>query len=343
MFFRKGAGRAAYVAAVLVSWLLLMVVPAQAADGATALAAFSPGAPGSPSWSVLKLEVSEPGRSLLGVIDDSDIRCPLTWSFVLFQGAFPDVTILGRMSVDFAYGHHGARVHTSGPVVVDYDDMGHDGAEECPTGGGGIEMKFGPLPAGTYYLLQFKAGTPFPGHAVLTNPDGGVRIAAESSGDRVVYLGGDDFGKGEAHVRAQSPVACGYPSADPSTGFCEPGYRWAGGTTGGVDAGWGRSAKVEFRDRPYFSFGATTNLVGVANATVTDPLGRVHEVQTTGVDFGAATVGASSMTYTTRAPPDSYVSGEYVFDIRMNANTGRALAVPWHLSGVDYHFPEEAP
>lgn len=305
------------------------------------LAVFRPGAPGEPNWTMLKLGVDGPGRKLLMTIDMTNLRCPLAWGFILYEGEAPDATVSRSVTIDFSYGHNGARVRASGPAEIEYGEVEHDGAEKCNAGMPTLGIGFPDLPSGPLYLLQYKAGTPFEGFATLEAPEGGVRVVGESSGSRVVYLQSSDFGDSDLRAEFYGPQGCGGPNADPDTGFCDPDYRWPGGLLPGADVGTDRRGRVTFLDRPYFTFGAPTNLVGVSNATMRDPLGLIHSIYSrTGADAGSVAVNPGGIDYTTSGPALQHPAGEYVFNIRFNANVGQP-AVPWHLSGADWHFPEE--
>lgn len=333
---------ATVIALAFIAPALVAGSTAFAADAAASepLAMFRPGAPGEPSWNVLRLGVDRPGTTLQVRVDDSAFRCPFAWSFVLYQGAPSEAVVRASVTIDFAYGHNGARLHVDGPVDVAYDDVEHDGATACETGGGGITINFLEVPGGDLHLLQYKAGTSFAGEAELRAPRGGLRVLEESSGERVIYLGSSDFGRSDTHVEVYGPRGCGSPSLDSEASFCKTGYHWPGGVIAGAEVATRRGAAVSFIERPYFFVGAGSNVVGVTNATVQNPLGHVTTIYaSTGLAAGNTAVSLGGIRYSTSSVVEN-PPGEYVVRVEMNANVG-TTAVPWHLAGADFHFPGE--
>lgn len=313
---------------------------AQTSAGAeqTPLATFRPGAPGEPAWTVLKLDVMQSGASLDLMITATDYRCPFAWGFVLFTGEAPNVVQRASFILDYRKGYEGVEARSTGPVAFDHSTMWNSGAKECDSPG--FRTGFAQIPMGTAYLLAYAAhgaDAPFRGDAVVSSPDGNVRVTASAHGDRTFYLDMMDFGAGDPRVSAHSPGFCVWPALDPENNFCDPCCWWTGGNAASADVGAGRAANLTFENQPFFLFSTSTS-ASVSNATVTDPLGRVKYVQAfLSASAGGVAANAGGPTYLSKVPSE-HPPGEYRFDIRFNAEAGLD-SVAWHVSAADYVFP----
>lgn len=322
-----------------VSFLVLVLgasafTPAVTA-GESGLHTFQPGAPDEPRWTMLKLD--SPAGGELGVkIAWPELRCPMAWGFLFFQGTPEEATQFRGATFNFAHGRSGVEAYTTAPRGMTFSSMEYEGTQRCPSGAG-FELRFPDLPAGPLYLLQFTAGTPFRATAVLSQNQGTFTILDASSGDRTYYVNSSGF-QGGSHVGVHGPPICVRPDVTQDS-LCDPCCHWVGDTLFGADVSLARRATLDFQQHPFFSFGASARF-GVANMSVTTPLGDILGPTTALVDTGAGFVAGPPSIHTEQTGP-RWAAGEYGFDIEMDARADPETGGPWRVYAVDFHFPEE--
>lgn len=292
----------------------------------TPLHTFHPGSPDSPAWTVLALEVERAGAVAEVRLVFEDLRCPMALAFQFLQGPPDHPRAVAGMFLDYANGFGGHRVFVAegSSVLVEEDAIAthpEDRCESVPS----YTFRFRDLPQGRLHFIQYAAGVPFGSTADLLAPGGGIAVVGVSSGDSTFYVDTTEFSKGSVHAAVYSP------GMESRTSY------WAGGTLFGVEASAGRSAAIEFRDRPHFDFSPTAATL-VSNATVTDPLGRVL------TQPGRATVGGITGMggwISSWESPWPLSAGTYRFDIHASAQARAVAPVTWKVSGADYYLPGE--
>lgn len=323
------------IAAALVLPAVWLASPALASDDAP-LYTFHPGAPGEPTWRMLKLDVTEHAM-LEFKVDFIQLRCPWLMQFTLFDGEPGNARAYVGLTFDFGGGYTGSRIDSEGPVDIEVSAIMHNGADSCPMGE--VDFVFSKLPVGTVYLLYATGGLPAEARVVANVMSGALTIAGESHGYGSYYYSSDGF-TSIAHVGAWSPGACLSPSTSVSDGFCDPSAQLAGGFMGGAEAGVLRNAQVDFVHRPWFKL----NIFGqnVGNASVTDPDGLVRYGEGSAARIGPLGVHPQGAALGTSRPYD-YPSGGYSFDILASASAGLpTMSRPhWVLFAIDHQFPEE--
>lgn len=320
--------------------LCVTLLPPSTAEGSGGLlATFPHGSPEDARWTMLKLEVTQPGVVPTVVAPLQGSVCPFVWSFQFLTGTPDDAVIYNGVTINLGNGHGGAEAYAIGPAgwttdaaVLTQDHNGLSCMDMTWT------LIFGELPVGTVYMLEYLAGSDFASTATLSVDHPGVTIVGRSSGDDVVYLDPRDF-EGGTHVGVYSPPSCA-PLGFQADGSC--GTWWTGGEAGGVVVNDDRHATIHFEHHPLFQ--VTTGVHGedsgmdVSNITVTDPAGAVMS-NVAGADAEVAGLNVNGRGFgimrTKNVPAGAY-------DVRLEGASVGILANPqWHVYGVDAVFPEE--
>lgn len=296
------------------------------------LISFHAGAPNDPAWSALALDVAHDGAKPWVHFHWENVRCPMAWGVMFYNGTLPNVTPWASWWIDFAQGEQGVLVHSSSDGGVEVSTMENDGAKKCSMTN--ISLGFPTLPPGRMYFVQYWSGVPFQGRADLEIVNGGVTIVGESSGDRAFYVNSSGFSAGSQHVFVNSPGFT-WPSSHPQNGLWTDNY-WPGGEVASIDASFEREARVSFLHHPTYTVGTNVDF-NVRNMSVTDPWGLVEYAQ------GATNTGGYALdagNIWTRHGLLEYPPGEYVFRVNASIDAGMHGAA-WHASGADFVFPGE--
>lgn len=318
--------------------LMLVPVPSSAADAPGLLWEFAPG--DEPRWTMLKLNAAQPGGKMRVDLTFTQLRCPMTWGFLVIEGTPENSQRLMGATFDFGLGRSGVEIQSAEPNTVSVSTMQYEGTERCP-GGEGFTVNFNELPAGPFYLLEFTAGTPFRSLATLSSSAGGISVTDVSSGDRTFYVNTSGFNDaGSTHAAVHSPPVCAGP--DPSqANFCNPCCHWVGDTLFGADVGLERRAELAFEHHPHFAMRVSSR-VEVSNLSVLTPDARlIMPIAGNGVIVAGARVAISGGMIEAVGTGAEWPPGAYEFSLKLHANAHPETGASWHLFGVDYQFPEE--
>jgi len=317
--------------------LCLALVPYGAGDDSqpALLASFHPGAPGEPAWTMLKVVETRSDDQLDIFFNTSQLHCPFVWAVQVVTGSPDSAKSPIGILMTFTFGHGGYEAVTTGPVVMSEHHMSNETQKVCG-GTESIDVRLLTIPQGTFYLLEYTAGTPFAGNATVTSTLGSASVVANAAhGDHATFVDSDGFGNGDMHIQAGSPGVC---TPDPTAPACQ----WQGGSIlTSAEVGSKRSTTWTFEHHPWFLFDATSR-ASISNVSVTTPTGSVLHprsgARVATQDGLSAEIGYVDITMFHTGPDAS--PGTYDFDLNFNANAGDG-ATAWTLVAIDFQFPEE--
>lgn len=317
------------LALALVAMFAMSLAPVSGAESQTTVYTFETGGD-APRWTILKLEVTEPGIEPRILFESDAFRCPSYWSAWFLQGTPDDAESIGSFGFVNAVGRHGAHAVIESPLANHHHPhMTNDGEESCLWFN--IDIGFGELPLGSVYLLHLTAGVPFTGSATLSVDRPGISIVGISSGYTSIYKNETNFANGNSVV-AHGPPFCGGPTEvlDCPSGHYNPGGHF------GAALATGRTTYETFKHHPFVRMVPRGTLT-FANASVVYPDGSVYYLE--GEELPATTLEMDprQLMITRMGAP----SGQYQFRVDASAHVGVLSYTGWHLMGADIWFPDE--
>lgn len=321
-------------AVALVAMFAMSALPTSGADeSATTLYTFHTGAPGEPTWTILKLDVTHPGVHPIVTYFSSEVHCPMYWGSYFMIGGPNDAHPYNSLAFGWSSGRWGYDATVSTPLFVDHTArMTNDGADG-PCSWPDPTVIYGELPVGTVYMLQFQAGLPFTSTSTFSVDGPGVTIVGTSSGS-TFYHNESNMANGWG-LSAFGPPFCGAPWELPN---CSTLHTNQGGHVGAV-VEVERSALLHFKHHPFVLFRDVGDETW-SNATVTDPNGNEYfaEPKPGAGKLGELNENSEGILIQNMTMP----SGYWHFTIHKSANLGAGAHPGWFFTGADLRFPEES-
>jgi hypothetical protein len=293
--------RAPLAVAIVALFAATTLTPASGAEAASdPFYTFRFGGPGQPTWTILKLEVTQPETTPTVAYGAAQPRCPMVWGTYFMTGTPGDTRSYNGLMFNWNAGRTGAHVRYDTPVLrgsPPAETIVNDGAESCawwnPT------VVYGEMPLGIVYMVQYFAGVPFESTSTVSFSAPGVTLLGVSSGSSSFYINETEFG-GTGAV-AYAPPFCGAPT---EVANCAPMHMNPGGLAG-ASVALDRWAQFRFRHRPLY-FLADQGTYSISNATLTLPTGEIRYAHANN-EAGPFTLdGQGIMDFNLTGPPGWY-------------------------------------
>lgn len=327
---RTNGFRAPWALAVVAIVVTIPLAPVSGADSPTdPFYSFHFGGSGQPTWTILKLEVSQPEVRPTVSYQADEARCPMTWGTYFMTGTPGNTRAYNGLIFDWNAGRTGTDTRVETPVIKGRPAtiLVNDGAASCAWWN--PVVTYGELPLGVVYMVQFSAGLRFESVATLTFDRAGVTLLDASWGATSFYANETEFG-GMGFV-AFSPPFCGGPT---EIADCPPDHVNPGGLTG-ASVGADRWVQTRIKHRPLYLF-SEDGTHTLSNASMQMPTGEVRYARANSEVGPFARDGQGIMDFSLTGP-----TGWYRWTAHQSVAIGTTQKPGWHLAGADVWFPEE--